>query len=170
MAKTQFRVKRFFVRESLSPRLHTMSLYSKMPSKRPLTSHGTCGIVNRPSDHNSAVQRLPGAQDFPQIDLKSILPFIRYTYTYIFFTSYSGRVIGKSKGLNVDLKSTGSDLVKFTGRESTISSMTIAFTRKISLLMLMQTMFASKKWSNTTTKPKLLADANNLWASQRLEQ
>ncbi|EFJ16576.1 hypothetical protein SELMODRAFT_421833 [Selaginella moellendorffii] len=53
-----------FFQESLSLRLHTMSLYSKMPSKRPLTSHGTCRIVNRPSDHNGAVQRLPCAQDF----------------------------------------------------------------------------------------------------------
>ncbi|XP_024533812.1 nicotinamidase 1 [Selaginella moellendorffii] len=28
-----------------------------MPSKRPLTSHGTCGIVNRPSNHNSVLSK-----------------------------------------------------------------------------------------------------------------
>ncbi|EFJ09653.1 hypothetical protein SELMODRAFT_427837 [Selaginella moellendorffii] len=70
-----------FFQKSLSPRLHTMSLYSKMPSKRPLASHGTCGIVNRPSDHNSVMSK--GCQTLKistQINLKSILPFSRSTY------------------------------------------------------------------------------------------
>ncbi|EFJ27235.1 hypothetical protein SELMODRAFT_412216 [Selaginella moellendorffii] len=60
--------------------VHTMSLYSKMPSKRPLTSHGTCGIMNRPSDHNSVLSK--GCQVLKistQIDLKSILPFSQST-------------------------------------------------------------------------------------------
>ncbi|EFJ05495.1 hypothetical protein SELMODRAFT_431515 [Selaginella moellendorffii] len=55
-------------------------LYSKMLSKRPLTSHGTCGIVNRPSDHNSVLSK--GCQALKisiQIDLKSIQPFSRST-------------------------------------------------------------------------------------------
>ncbi|EFJ25721.1 hypothetical protein SELMODRAFT_413634 [Selaginella moellendorffii] len=56
MAKKQLRVK-FFIFFRVSLRLHTMSLYSKMPSKRPLTSHGTCGIVNRPSNHNSVLSK-----------------------------------------------------------------------------------------------------------------
>ncbi|EFJ08858.1 hypothetical protein SELMODRAFT_428628 [Selaginella moellendorffii] len=51
-----------------------------MPSKRPLTFHSTCGIVNRPSDHNSVLSK--GCQALKistQIDLKSILPFSRST-------------------------------------------------------------------------------------------
>ncbi|EFJ05234.1 hypothetical protein SELMODRAFT_431737 [Selaginella moellendorffii] len=60
--------------------VHTMSLYSKMPSKRPLTSHGTCGIVNRPSDHNSVLSKgCQALKTSTQIDLKSILPFSQST-------------------------------------------------------------------------------------------